>query len=107
MVVEVFCGGGSRFGSGGGDGYAIVFRGGGATFFRCSWFAGVFLFAGVYGDPTFADGFEGARDGSMSVVVVTVLCWDGGGCVRSVKGWCGGGCDSPELEVLQGCSGEV
>ncbi|PNY01921.1 hypothetical protein L195_g025224 [Trifolium pratense] len=67
------------------------------------WFAGVFLFAGVYSDPTFADGFEGARDGSGSVVVVTVLSWDDGGCVRSVKGWCGGGCDGSELEVLRGC----
>ncbi|PNX79387.1 hypothetical protein L195_g035373 [Trifolium pratense] len=56
------------------------------TFFCCSWFAGVFLFAGVYGVPTFAGGFEGARDGSGSVVVVTVLRWDGGGYVRSVKG---------------------
>ncbi|MCI61436.1 hypothetical protein A2U01_0082693, partial [Trifolium medium] len=48
-----------------------------------------------------------ARDGSGSVVVVTVLSWDGGGYVRSVKRWCGGGCDGSELEVLQGCGGEV
>ncbi|PNX88748.1 hypothetical protein L195_g044861, partial [Trifolium pratense] len=79
-----------------------------AAFFCCSRFAGIFLFAGVYGDPTFVSGFEGcslfqfvlvstseelgfffclgARDGSGSVVVVTVLSWDGGGCVRSEKG---------------------
>ncbi|PNX80194.1 hypothetical protein L195_g036191, partial [Trifolium pratense] len=54
MVVEVFCGGGSRFG--GGDGYAVVFCGGGlVVLFWCG----------------------GARDGSESVVVVTVLSWDG------------------------------
>ncbi|PNX77996.1 hypothetical protein L195_g033969 [Trifolium pratense] len=65
------------------------------------------LFADIYGDPTFVSGFEGARDGSLSVVVVTVLSWDGGSCVRSLKGWCGGGCDGSELVLLRGCGGEM
>ncbi|PNX64378.1 hypothetical protein L195_g056174 [Trifolium pratense] len=34
--------------------------------------------------------------------------WYGGGFLpRSMKGWCGGGCDGSELEVLRGCGGEV